>query len=85
MQIGARRSPSRTVDGAPGLPINHVVIVDFGAFQTLIDAVGGIDINVPEPILSNPFDCPYPTSRAACSGRAGDSARACSTWTASAR
>ena len=27
--------------------------------RSLIDAVGGIDVNVPEPILSNRFDCPY--------------------------
>jgi anionic cell wall polymer biosynthesis LytR-Cps2A-Psr (LCP) family protein len=27
----------------------------------LIDAIGGIDVNVPENILSNRFDCPYAT------------------------
>jgi anionic cell wall polymer biosynthesis LytR-Cps2A-Psr (LCP) family protein len=36
-----------------------VVIVDFSSFKTLIDGIGGIDINVPEPILSNRFDCPF--------------------------
>ena len=27
----------------------------------MIDKVGGVDINVPEKILSNKFDCPYKT------------------------
>ena len=27
----------------------------------MIDKVGGVDINVPKPILSNKFDCPYKT------------------------
>ena len=48
-----------------GVPIDHVVIVDFNSFKDLIDAEGGITINVPEPILSNRFDCPY-TTRARC-------------------
>ena len=59
MQIGGPPLAVATVSSFTGLPINHVVIVDFGAFKSLIDAVGGIDINVPEEILSNRFDCPY--------------------------
>jgi anionic cell wall polymer biosynthesis LytR-Cps2A-Psr (LCP) family protein len=39
------------------------VIVDFGAFTKLIDAVGGIDVNIPQNILSNRFDCPYSATR----------------------
>ena len=38
--------------------VNHVVVVDFEAFTEVIDKVGGIDIDVPRPILSNKFDCP---------------------------
>ena len=64
MQIGGPRLAIQTVDDLLGsqLPINHVVVVDFGSFQKLIDAVGGIDVNVPENILSNRFDCPYSTA-----------------------
>jgi LCP family protein required for cell wall assembly len=68
MQIGGPKLAISTVAQLTGLPINHVVIVDFGAFKTLIDGVGGIDVNVPEPILSNRFDCPYKTTQR------------CSTW-----
>jgi len=59
MQIGGPKLAVATVAAFTGLPINHVVMVDFGAFKALIDGIGGIDINVPEKILSNRFDCPY--------------------------
>jgi LCP family protein required for cell wall assembly len=59
MQIGGPKLAIRTVSELTGLPINHVVVVDFSAFVKLIDALGGIDVNVPENILSNRFDCPY--------------------------
>jgi LCP family protein required for cell wall assembly len=64
MQIGGPKLAVQTADQlfGPGLQVNHVVIVDFGAFMQLIDAVGGIDLNVPQNILSNRFDCPYSTS-----------------------
>jgi len=63
MQIGGPKLAIRTVEQFTGLPVNHVVIVDFGSFVSLIDAVGGIDVDVPEPILSDRFDCPYSASR----------------------
>src|SRR5436305_7616504 len=49
----------RTIEGFTGLQINHVMVVDFQSSRSLIDNIGGIDINVPERILSNKFDCPY--------------------------
>jgi LCP family protein required for cell wall assembly len=55
----------KTVQKVTGLPINHVVVVDFGTFDEVIDAVGGVTINVPKPILSNKFECPRAT-QAAC-------------------
>jgi anionic cell wall polymer biosynthesis LytR-Cps2A-Psr (LCP) family protein len=36
--------------------------VNFHSFSKLIDKIGGIDVNVPEPILSNSFDCPFKTA-----------------------
>ncbi|MGZ4411068.1 MAG: LCP family protein [Gaiellaceae bacterium] len=60
-QIGGLPLAIRTVSSYTGLPLNHVIVVDFSEFRRLIDALGGVDINVPKPILSNRFDCPYPT------------------------
>jgi LCP family protein required for cell wall assembly len=48
-----------------GVAINHVVVVDFDDFERLIDALGGVTIDVPEPIVSNRFDCPYSAQRCA--------------------
>jgi LCP family protein required for cell wall assembly len=64
MQIGGPKLAIQTVDNLLGsqLQVNHIVLVDFGSFQKLVDAVGGIDVNVPENILSNRFDCPYSTA-----------------------
>jgi polyisoprenyl-teichoic acid--peptidoglycan teichoic acid transferase len=55
----------KTVESVTGLPINHVVVVDFSTFGEVVDALGGITINVPRPILSNKFECPRAT-KAAC-------------------
>ncbi len=66
-QAGGPALAARTVRTFTGLPINHVAVVDFGSFRELVDAVGGIDVDVPAPILSNRFDCPL-------------SAAACATW-----
>jgi polyisoprenyl-teichoic acid--peptidoglycan teichoic acid transferase len=65
MQFGGPKLAVRTLDAllGQGLPINHVVIVDFNQFEKLIDAAGGITVNVPENILSNRFDCPYKTQQ----------------------
>jgi LCP family protein required for cell wall assembly len=64
MQFGGVKLAVRTVDELVGsaLPINHVVLVDFNQFEKLIDAVGGVTVNVPENIRSNRFDCPYSTA-----------------------
>jgi LCP family protein required for cell wall assembly len=60
MQVGGAALAVRTVRDLTGLPVNHVVVVDFSQFESLIDKLGGIDVDVPGPIVSK-FDCPYPT------------------------
>ena len=58
-QIGAASLTIRTIQGL-GVPVNHVAIIDLARFKDLIDAVGGVDVDVPRPILSK-FDCPLKT------------------------
>lgn len=62
-QIGGAALALRTVKSLTGLDVNHVAFVDFDRFRDLIDSVGGIDIDVPAPILANQFDCPYSAAR----------------------
>jgi polyisoprenyl-teichoic acid--peptidoglycan teichoic acid transferase len=64
-QLGGPALAVRTIAGFTGLPVNHVLVIDFHNFRQLVDSVGGIDIDVPERILSNRFDCPYKAARCA--------------------
>jgi LCP family protein required for cell wall assembly len=60
-QLGGPALAIRTIRQFTGVPINHVMVVNFADFKDLIDALGGVEINVPKPIRSNRFDCPYAT------------------------
>jgi LCP family protein required for cell wall assembly len=51
----------RTVQALTGIPLNHVVVVDFSKFKDVINTLGGVTIDVPKPILSNKFECPFGT------------------------
>ena len=62
-QIGGPALTLQAVRALTGLPIEHVVVVDFDGFRELIDSLGGVDVKVPKPILSNPFDCPFKPKR----------------------
>lgn len=66
-QSGGAALAIRTVASYTGLSINHAIVVDFGEFRQLIDALGGVDVNVPRPIVTYSFDCPF-------------SAERCTTW-----
>jgi LCP family protein required for cell wall assembly len=61
-QYGGPALALRTVENLTGLDVNHVAFVDFDRFRELIDSVGGVEIDVPKPILANKFDCPYGSS-----------------------
>jgi LCP family protein required for cell wall assembly len=63
MQAGGPALAVRTIRDFTGVPIDHVVVVNFGQFKDLIDALGGVTIDVPKPILSDKFDCPYTAAK----------------------
>lgn len=48
----------RTVAQQFGLPITRYVLLDFQTFVRLVDALGGIEVDVPQPIT----DTQYPTA-----------------------
>ena len=60
MQAGGPPLAIRTIATYTGLKINHVIIIDISRFRDVIDALGGITIDVPERILSR-FECPLTT------------------------
>jgi LCP family protein required for cell wall assembly len=61
MQSGGPPLAIKTVRSYTGLHVNHVIVVDFSQFKDVIDALGGITVNVPERIISK-FDCPLKTN-----------------------
>jgi LCP family protein required for cell wall assembly len=46
-----------------GLKINHMLVIDFRNFVQLVDALGGVEVDVPKPIVANKFDCPFKTQQ----------------------
>jgi LCP family protein required for cell wall assembly len=68
-QLGGPTLALRTVRALTGLRPNHIAMVDFDDFRAVIDALGGIDVTVPKPILSNRFDCPFATEQRCSSWR----------------
>lgn len=56
----AKRDPlellSRVVEDTLKLPIEHAIALDLGVFERAVDAVGGVDVDVPCPILDNFVD-----------------------------
>lgn len=57
--FGGTKLAIDTVESVTGVPVNHVAVVDFSTFGELIDALGGVTVDVPRRIVSNRFDCPY--------------------------
>jgi LCP family protein required for cell wall assembly len=43
----------KTIEQFLGLKIDHVAIVDFTGFEKLIDAVGGVEVNVPHKLCAD--------------------------------
>jgi hypothetical protein len=45
----------RTVENLLGVPINFYAVVDFYAFQSFIDEIGGVEVDVPAEIKVDPI------------------------------
>ncbi|HEU4600127.1 MAG TPA: LCP family protein, partial [Solirubrobacterales bacterium] len=43
----------KTIEGFLGIPIDHVAIVDFTGFEDLIDAVGGVKVDLPHKLCAD--------------------------------
>ncbi|HEY3317422.1 MAG TPA: LCP family protein [Coriobacteriia bacterium] len=53
MQLGGATLVIRTVKEYTGLPISHYMEVDFNGFKDLVNAVGGVTVDVPERIVDS--------------------------------
>ncbi len=50
--FGGAELQIKTVEDFLGIDINHVVILDFEGFADFIDAIGGVTVNLPDPVKS---------------------------------
>ena len=51
----------RVVENTLGLPIAHALAIDLGVFERAVDALGGVTVNVPCPIIDRFIDPRDPT------------------------
>lgn len=61
LPLGGPQLAIRTIREALGMEVNHVILLDFPAFRKVIDAMDGIEVNVPKPAVSK-VECPYPSA-----------------------
>jgi LCP family protein required for cell wall assembly len=50
--FGGAKLQVETVEQFLGIDINHVAIVDFAGFVDFIDAIGGVEIDMPRPVCN---------------------------------
>jgi LCP family protein required for cell wall assembly len=49
----------QTVSNTLGIPINYYVLTNFSGLKNLVDAVGGIDVNVKDELVDPEYPCDY--------------------------
>ncbi|WP_416876317.1 LCP family protein [Kitasatospora sp. SC0581] len=49
-ETGGPACSIRAVEQLSGIRIDHYVILDFSGFKTMVDAIGGVEVCVPQPI-----------------------------------
>ena len=49
--IGGAGCTARQFEQLTGIPIDHYVVVDFASFEGMVDAIGGVDVCIPQPIV----------------------------------
>lgn len=56
---GGQRGVIRAVRRLTGLPIHHIMVINFRGFPRLVDDLGGVTVDNPTALT----DCPYPGGR----------------------
>ncbi len=55
--LGREKLSQRAVEDLLGIPVDYHVLINFAAFAKIVDAVGGVDINVEKRMYySDPYD-----------------------------
>jgi polyisoprenyl-teichoic acid--peptidoglycan teichoic acid transferase len=62
LPLGGPSLMIRTIREAFGFEVNHIILLDMTSFKDVIDALGGIDVDVRSPAVTK-HECPYPSAR----------------------
>ncbi|HUD11085.1 MAG TPA: LCP family protein [Candidatus Saccharimonadia bacterium] len=54
---GGPKLSEQAVENVIGVPIDYYAIIDFSGFKQAVNAVGGVDIDVPTPLVDPFFPC----------------------------
>jgi LCP family protein required for cell wall assembly len=55
--VGGPALSEQVIEKVTGIPIDYYAILDFSGFKQAVNAVGGVDINVPTPLIDPYFPC----------------------------
>ncbi|MGA5824322.1 LCP family protein [Kitasatospora sp. NPDC094028] len=62
-ELGGAACSIRTVEQLSGIRIDHYLILDFSGFKTMVDAIGGVEVCVPQPIHDKDAKLDLPAGR----------------------
>ncbi|MEE1785632.1 LCP family protein [Streptomyces sp. SP17BM10] len=62
-ELGGPACSIRTVEQLSGIRVDHYVILDFNGFKSMVDAVGGVEVCVPQPIHDKDAKLDLPAGR----------------------
>lgn len=55
--LGGSKLATQTVGGLLDIPIHYTIVTNFTGLRQLVDAVGGLEINVKEALVDNEYPC----------------------------
>jgi LCP family protein required for cell wall assembly len=61
LPLGGPSLMIRTIRESFGFEVNHIILLDMTSFKEVIDALGGIDVDVRSPAVTK-HECPYPSA-----------------------
>ena len=61
LPLGGPQLTIRTFRETLGVEVNHVILLDMTSFREVIDALGGVEVDVRKPARTK-IECPYPSA-----------------------
>jgi LCP family protein required for cell wall assembly len=55
--LGGSKLATKTVSGMLGIPIDYTIVTNFTGLKQLVDAVGGLDVEVKEALIDAEYPC----------------------------